>query len=90
MASKKPSLTKELSREGVNSRILNKAIDALNKRHIPPEKCLNCGNDSLDYDNMDYDAGIPYQRVHCEECGLSWTEEYTYNGVFNIEFDEEV
>ena len=90
MNAKKPTLTKELSRDGVKRRKMNREIDAMNKRHIPPEKCPNCGNDSLDYDIMDYDSGIPFQRVHCEDCGLSWIEEYTYNGMFNLKFDEEV
>lgn len=34
---------------------------------------------------LDYDIGIAWQDVKCDDCGASWTDEYKLIGYSNLE-----
>lgn len=55
--------------------------------------CPHCGQKNLDGDSMQVDSNIAWQSIWCEDCGLTWIDEYKLTGLSEVGFlesDEEV
>lgn len=55
-------------------------------------KCPSCKSDDLEGDSIQVDDNIAWQPIWCNDCGFSWTDEYTLSGMSNpcnIDTDEE-
>ena len=47
--------------------------------------CPNCRSSKLnDTEPLDLELGVAYQHISCNDCGASWEDIYTLNGISNL------
>jgi hypothetical protein len=51
--------------------------------------CPRCHSCEVTGSQFDTDIGITSQEVVCDECGLSWTDEYTLTSISNVYDDSD-
>lgn len=47
-------------------------------------RCPFCGSDNFDGEEIEYDSGIAWQDVECNECGKRWQDQYSLTGYKEI------
>jgi transcription elongation factor Elf1 len=51
--------------------------------------CPRCGGCDFEGDSIQVDNNIAWQSIMCNECGLSWVDEYTLTGISNV-YDDDI